>query len=68
VNETLLSFWVFLLAWFFQAFTGFGAGIFIVGILSLILDPKTVIVSSAVINIIGTLLMALFLVRTVSPN
>jgi len=68
VNETLLSFWVFLLAWFFQAFTGFGAGIFIVGILSLILDPKTVIVSSAVINLIGTLLMAIFLMRRVSPN
>ncbi len=44
-------------AWFFQAFTGFGAGIFIVGVLSLFYEPKEVIVSSAVVNLAGTLLI-----------
>lgn len=68
MSDTLISFWVFLFAWFFQAFTGFGAGIFIVGILSLTLDPKTVIVSSAPINLIGTLFMAFLLMRRVRPN
>jgi len=54
---------VFFLAWFFQAFTGFGAGIFIVGILSLLYDPRLVIVSSAVVNLFGTLFMSLLLLR-----
>lgn len=59
---------VFFIAWFFQAFTGFGAGIFIVGILSVIYDPKVVIVSSAVINLFGTLFMSALLMRKVRPN
>lgn len=42
-------------AWFFQSITGFGAGIFIIGILSLFYDPKMVIVSSALFNLFGTL-------------
>ena len=58
---------VFFFAWFFQAFTGFGAGIFIVGILSLLYDPKTVIISSAVVNLFGTAFMALLLLRRVRP-
>lgn len=45
------------LAWVFQSFTGFGAGIFIVGVLSLVYDPKEVIVSSALANITGTVLV-----------
>lgn len=43
------------LAWVFQTVTGFGAGIFIVGFLSLLYDPKMVVVSSALFNLIGTL-------------
>ncbi|EDP76663.1 sulfite exporter TauE/SafE family protein [Hydrogenivirga sp. 128-5-R1-1] len=59
---------VFFFAWFFQAFTGFGAGIFIVGILSLLYDPKTVIVSSAVINLFGTAFMSALLLKKVKPR
>lgn len=59
---------VFFLAWFFQAFTGFGAGIFIVGILSLLYDPKIVIVSSAVINLFGTAFMSALLLKKVKPR
>ncbi len=59
---------VFFLAWFFQAFTGFGAGIFIVGILSVLYDPRMVIVSSALINLFGTLFMSALLMRRVRPN
>lgn len=54
---------VYTAGWFFQAFTGFGAGIFIVGILSLIYDPKEVIVSSTVVNLLGIIFMFLFLKR-----
>ncbi|RMH80747.1 MAG: sulfite exporter TauE/SafE family protein [Acidobacteria bacterium] len=43
------------LAWVFQTVTGFGAGIFIVGFLSLLYDPKMVVVSSALFNLLGTL-------------
>jgi uncharacterized membrane protein YfcA len=64
----LVDFLVFFVAWFFQAFTGFGAGIFIVGILSLFHTPHTVIVSSALINLIGTSFMSLFLLRFVKPR
>ncbi len=59
---------VFFLGWFFQAFTGFGAGIFIVGILSLVYDPKEVVVSSALVNLVGTLTMALLLLRRSAPD
>ncbi|RLJ70135.1 hypothetical protein BCF55_0399 [Hydrogenivirga caldilitoris] len=62
------DFLVFFLAWFFQAFTGFGAGIFIVGTLSLLYDPRTVIVTSAVVNLFGTLLMSGILIRRVKPR
>ena len=68
MTDTALLFSVFFVAWFFQAFTGFGAGIFIVGILSLTYDPKTVVVSSALVNLVGTLTMALLLLRNVRPN
>ncbi len=64
----LIDFIVFFVAWFFQAFTGFGAGIFIVGILSLFYDPRIVIVSSAVINLFGTLFMSAVLMRRVKPR
>lgn len=53
----MIPFFTTLLAWTFQSFTGFGAGIFIVGFLSLFYNPKEVIVSSAVSNLIGTLLI-----------
>ncbi len=64
----VLSLFIFFLAWFFQAFTGFGAGIFIVGVLSIFYDPKTVIVSSAVVNLIGTLFMSFLLMKRVKPR
>ncbi|AAC06499.1 putative protein [Aquifex aeolicus VF5] len=64
----LLSFLVYVLAWAFQAFTGFGAGIFIVGILSLFYEPKTVIVSSTVVNLLGIISMLLFLGKITRPN
>ncbi|MFN7065574.1 MAG: sulfite exporter TauE/SafE family protein [Aquificaceae bacterium] len=51
----MIPFLVVLWAWFFQSITGFGAGIFIIGILSLLYDPKMVIVSSAIFNLFGTL-------------
>ncbi|MCS6957716.1 MAG: sulfite exporter TauE/SafE family protein [Aquificaceae bacterium] len=51
----MIPFFVVFFAWFFQSVTGFGAGIFIVGVLSLFYDPKMVIVSSAVFNLLGTL-------------
>ncbi len=59
---------VFFIAWFFQAFTGFGAGIFIVGLLSFIHSPKEVIVTSAVVNLFGTLFMATLLLKKVKPR
>lgn len=55
-------------AWFFQAFTGFGAGIFIVGVLSLFYDPKVVVVSSTLINLLGTGFMSALLLRMVKPR
>ncbi len=63
-----LDFLVFFAAWFFQAFTGFGAGIFIVGVLSLVHSPHVVIVSSALVNLIGTSFMSLFLLKLVKPR
>ena len=48
-------FLVVFFAWVFQAVSGFGAGIFIIGILSLLYEPKTIIVSSALFNLLGTL-------------
>ncbi|WP_457600144.1 sulfite exporter TauE/SafE family protein [Hydrogenivirga sp.] len=68
MNLSSIDLSVFFLAWFFQAFTGFGAGIFIVGILSLIYDPKVVIVSSAVVNLFGTAFMSVLLFKRVKPN
>ena len=65
---SLLDFVVFFGAWFFQAFTGFGAGIFIVGALSLFYDPKSVVVSSAVANLFGTVYMAILLMKRVRPR
>ncbi|MCX8059584.1 MAG: sulfite exporter TauE/SafE family protein [Aquificaceae bacterium] len=53
----MIPFLVVLFAWFFQSITGFGAGIFIIGILSLLYDPKVVVVSSALFNLVGTLLL-----------
>lgn len=54
---------VYLIAWAFQGFTGFGAGIFIVGILSLYHDPRAVVVSSTLVNLVGVGTIALFLIR-----
>ncbi|MEN3028849.1 MAG: sulfite exporter TauE/SafE family protein [Aquificaceae bacterium] len=51
----MIPFLVVLFAWFFQSITGFGAGLFIIGILSLLYDPKMVVVSSALFNLLGTL-------------
>ena len=68
MSLNLLDISVFFIAWLFQAFTGFGAGIFIVGVLSLVYNPKDVVVSSAVINLFGTLFMAFLLLRNVRPR
>ena len=51
----MITFFVVSFAWFFQSITGFGAGIFIIGILSMLYDPKMVVVSSAIFNLFGTL-------------
>lgn len=51
----MIPFFVVFFAWFFQSITGFGAGIFIIGILSIFYDPKMVVVSSALFNLFGTL-------------
>jgi len=64
----LISLFVYFLAWAFQAFTGFGAGIFIVGVLSLVYDPKAVIVSSTIVNLLGIISMLLFLGNVSKPN
>ncbi|MCS7307958.1 MAG: sulfite exporter TauE/SafE family protein [Aquificaceae bacterium] len=53
----MIPFVVVSLAWFFQSVTGFGAGIFIIGVLSIFYDPKMVVVSSAIFNLFGTLLI-----------
>ncbi|MDQ7038991.1 MAG: sulfite exporter TauE/SafE family protein [Aquificota bacterium] len=63
----LLDGLVYLIAWVFQGFTGFGAGIFIVGILSLYHDPRTVVVSSAVVNLVGVVSVVLMLARRSRP-
>ena len=47
--------WAGLPLWFFQSITGFGAGIFIIGILSIFYDPKMVIVYSSLFNLLGTI-------------
>ena len=64
----LLDGLVYLTAWIFQGFTGFGAGIFIVGILSLYHDPHAVVVSSAVVNLVGVLSVILIFARRSKPN
>jgi len=53
VDEALIVF----LAWLFQGSVGFGAGILIVGFLSLVEDPKAVVVSSAPVNLAGNLVV-----------
>jgi len=68
VIPSLLDLSVFFVAWFFQAFTGFGAGIFIVGLLSLVYDPRSVVVTSAVANLFGTAAMSALLMRKVRPR
>jgi len=57
VDSLFLPFFITTLAWFFQAFTGFGAGIFIVSFLSLVHDPKEVVVTSTLVNLFGNLLV-----------
>ncbi len=54
----LLIFFITLLGWFFQGFTGFGAGVFITAVLPLFIDTKVVIVSSAVSNMIGVIYLS----------
>ncbi len=68
MNLHLLDLSIFFFAWLFQAFTGFGAGIFIVGVMSLYYNPKVVIVSSAPVNLLGTVLMAVLLFNRVKPR
>ncbi|RUM31074.1 MAG: sulfite exporter TauE/SafE family protein [Aquifex sp.] len=63
-----LSLLVYVFAWTFQAFTGFGAGIFIVGILSIFYEPKSVIISSTIVNLLGIIFMLLFLGKVTKPN
>jgi len=63
----MFPFLVVSLAWFFQAFTGFGAGIFIVGVLSLLYNPKEVVVSSSLVNLWGNLFVFLSLRSKSSP-
>ncbi|NPA33142.1 MAG: sulfite exporter TauE/SafE family protein [Aquificae bacterium] len=57
----LLPLLVYALAWFFQALTGFGAGILIVGVLALFYEPRSVVISSAFVNLVGILLMLILL-------
>ena len=64
----MISFIVVFAGWFFQAFTGFGAGIFIVGILSLFYNPKEVVVSSSLINLWGNIFVFLSLRSKASPS
>ena len=64
----MLPFLVVFAGWFFQAFTGFGAGIFIVGILSLFYNPKEVVVSSSLINFWGNIFVFLSLKSKASPS
>ncbi len=54
----LVSFVTFL-GWFFQGFTGFGAGVFITAVLPLFIDTKIVIVSSAVSNMFGVIYLTI---------
>jgi len=55
--DSFLVILVIAFAWFFQSFVGFGAGIFIVGFLSLFYNPKEVVVTSTVINLLGNILV-----------
>ena len=64
----MIPFLVVFAGWFFQAFTGFGAGIFIVGILSLFYNPKEVVVSSSLINLWGNIFVFLSLRSKASPS
>ena len=64
----MFPFLIVLLGWLFQAFTGFGAGIFIVGVLSLFYNPKEVVVSSSLINLWGNLFIFFSLKGKVNPN
>ncbi len=54
-----LIFLVTLTGWFFQGFTGFGAGVFITAVLPIFIDTKVVIVSSAVSNLFGVVYLSL---------
>jgi uncharacterized membrane protein YfcA len=64
----LLDALVYLVAWTFQGFTGFGAGIFIVGVLSLYHDPREVVVSSTLVNLIGILSVIFLILRRSGPD
>ena len=64
----MLPFLVVFAGWFFQAFTGFGAGIFIVGVLSLFYNPKEVVVSSSIVNLWGNIFVFLSLRKKTSPS
>ena len=55
----LLVFIITLLGWFFQGFTGFGAGVFITAVLPIVIDTKVVIVSSAVSNMFGVIYLSI---------
>ncbi len=57
--QYLLIFLVTLTGWFFQGFTGFGAGVFITAVLPIFIDTKVVIVSSAVSNLFGVIYLSL---------
>ncbi len=65
---SLLIFFTTLVAWFFQSLTGFGAGIFIVGFLSLFINPKVVVINSAFVNLLGTLLSAYLYSKKGKPD
>ncbi len=55
----LIIFITTLTGWFFQGFTGFGAGVFITAVLPLFIDTKVVIVSSAVSNTLGVIYLSI---------
>ena len=59
---------VYLIAWAFQGFTGFGAGIFIVGVLSLYHDPRDVVVSSTVVNLFGVSVILFMTLKRAKPD
>ncbi len=64
----LLDTLIYFLAWAFQGFTGFGAGIFIVGVLSLFHDPREVVVSSALVNLVGVFSLIFVGLRRAKPD